>query len=61
MLTILIGWMILKVPGVEEIVIGSAWTTLSFLAELEKDLGAAVGENFTVGKVWNGVVARVVS
>ena len=41
--------------------IGSAWTTSSFLAELEKDLGAAVGENFTAGKVWNGVVAGVVS
>ena len=37
--------------------IGSALTTSSFRAELEKDLGETVGENFT----WNGVVAGVVS
>ena len=54
-LSIVIGWMILiRLPGVEEKVTGSAWKTSSCLEE-------TVGELLTTDKVWNGVVAGVVS
>ena len=54
-LSIWIGWMILiRLPGVEEKVMGSAWKTSSCRE-------ATVGELLTTDKVLNGVVAGVVS
>ena len=60
-LTILIGWMILKFPGVEEIEIGSTLNTLVSPGVTVKDLGARVGATSTEDKLWKEVVAGVVS
>ena len=54
--------MILKFPGVEEIVMGSTRNIpLSPLGVTVKDLGAIVGEDFTIDNPLNDVVAGVVS
>jgi len=60
-LTIWIGWMILKFPGVEDIMMGSTWNTPLSLGVIVNDLGITVGEDFTADKLINGVVAGVVS
>jgi hypothetical protein len=60
-LTIWIGWMILMLPGVEEMVMGSTWKIPFSIGVTVKDLGETVGEDFTEDKPWNDVVAGVVS